>query len=395
MLRAAVALTAVAALAGCATAPGGNRTGATGASGSATGGAPATRVTDPNAPVIVALLAPTTSVSKGASRVAQDLTAAAEIALREHGPRNMALKVYDTHGTAAGAATAIEHAVQDGAALVLGPLLSENTRVVAPVAARAGLNVVSFSNDERVAGGNVWVLGQLPGDEMRRLFSYAASQGVTSVALVHPNDPYGDAVAAAAPQAGQETGVRVGPTVNYPRSFEGIQNSSKGNAGAIRSSGVGGVLIADGGDAVRSVGAFLGYYDVSPRRFRYLGLSRWDDQANASESTLQGGWLVNVDPGRRMAFEQKFSSILTRQPSPLAGIGYDAVVLASDALKSAAAGGPAAFSAQAITASTHEGAMGSFRMTGEGRNIRSLAVMEMTGNGPQVIDPAPSFTPGS
>lgn len=395
--RAASLLFGAAALAACASSPSsqigaGDRT-VTGDQ-AASAQRPAQTV-DPNGPVVIALLAPTTAPSSAASRVAQDITAAAQIALSERAPANMTMKIYDTNGDAAGASVAVDHAVRDGAALILGPLLGDSTAAIAPVAARAGLNVISFSNDANVAGGNVWVLGQLPGDEMRRLFGYAGAQGVGSIALLHPQDRYGQAVASTAGGAARDAGVRVGPVLGYPRSFEGIEGSSKTNAGAIRSSGVDGVLIADAGDALRSAAAFLGYYDVSPRRFRYLGLSRWDDAGNASESMLQGGWYVSVDPDRHAAFADRFAAKLNRRPSPLAAIGYDAVVAASDILRAAAAGGAPAFSAAAISASTHDGATGTFRLTPDGLNRRSLAVMEITENGPITLDPAPVGAPGA
>ncbi|MFV0472880.1 MAG: ABC transporter substrate-binding protein, partial [Pikeienuella sp.] len=195
--------------------------------------------------------------------------------------------------------------------------------------------------------------------------------------------------------AARDAGVGVSPRVGYERSFQGIEASSKANAGAIRSSGADGVLIADYGDGLRSMASFLSYYDVSPRRYRFLGLSRWDDPRNASESTLHGGWFVTADPARRAAFSDRFASRLGRQPAPLAPVGYDAVAAAADILKAAAAGGPAAFSSAAITAGAHDGATGSFRLTPDGLNRRALAVMEMTSAGPTLLDPAPSGAPGS
>lgn len=394
-VRAAALLVGVAALTACASSPSSRVGTSARTDGGGASAQPSAPIVNPNGPVIIALLAPTTAPSPGASQVAQDLTAAAQIALSEHAPANLTMKIYDTNGNAADAAVAVGHAVRDGAALILGPLLGESTAAVAPVAAQAGLNVISFSNDASVAGGNVWVLGQLPGDEMRRLFSYAGSQGVGSIALLHPQDRYGQAVASAAPEAGRSAGVRVRPILGYQRSFEGIEGSSQANASEIRASGVDGVLITDTGDALRSVAAFLGYHDVSPRQYRYLGLSRWDDPTNASESVLQGGWYVSADPERHAAFADKFAAMLNRRPSPLATIGYDAVVAAADIVRAAAAGGPPAFSAAAITASAHDGATGVFRLTRDGLNRRSFAVMEITKDGPITLDPAPTSAPGA
>ena len=357
--------------------------------------APAQPTVDPNAPVIVALLAPTTASGKRARAAAQDLTAAAQMARRDHAPANMAMKIYDTQGTQAGAAAAASQAVAEGAAIIIGPLLGANTASVGPIAGAAGVNVLSFSNDATVAGGNVWVLGQLPGEELRRVMGYAASQGVGSVAVAYPTNRYGELIASEASAAGSGVGVFVGPYVPYERSFQGIERATKEGAGAIRGQ-ADGVLIADAGDALRSAAAFLDYYDVSPRRYKYLGTSRWADPKNTKENALIGGWFASADPDLKASFDARFASSMGRNPSPLAGIAYEAVQAASDMLKAASRNGDdTPFDVDAITDPRgHTGVTGPFRLLSDGRNQRSLAVLEVTDTGFFVVDPG-QFAGGS
>ena len=72
--------------------------------------APAQPTVDPNAPVLVALLAPTSASGKRTRAAAQDLTAAAQMARRDHAPANLSMKIYDTQGTPEGAAAAASQA---------------------------------------------------------------------------------------------------------------------------------------------------------------------------------------------------------------------------------------------------------------------------------------------
>ncbi len=65
------------------------------------------------------------------------------------------LRPYDTQGTAQGAEAAFLQAVQDGAGIVLGPLYGFEAAAIAPHAQATGINVISFSNDRRVAGNGV------------------------------------------------------------------------------------------------------------------------------------------------------------------------------------------------------------------------------------------------
>jgi hypothetical protein len=55
-----------------------------------------------------------------------------------------------------------KQALADGNRLFLGPLLAEDVRAVAPVARRAGVPVIAFSNDVSVAGDGVYLMGFIP-----------------------------------------------------------------------------------------------------------------------------------------------------------------------------------------------------------------------------------------
>lgn len=350
--------------------------------------APTQATVVPNAPVVMALLAPTSASGKRARAAAQDLTAAARMAARDHGPANLSMKIYDTKGTPAGAAAAASQAVAEGAAIIVGPLLGSSTASVGPIAAAQGVNVLSFSNDASVAGGNVWVLGQLPGEELRRVMGYAASQGVAAVAVTYPTNRYGKLIANEAATAGSGVGVSVGPYVPYERSFQGIERATKNGAGSIRGQ-ADGVLIADAGDALRSAAAFLDYYDVSPRRYKYLGTSRWADLKNTKENALIGGWFAAADPDLKSGFDSRFSSEMGRNPSALAALGYEAVQAAADMLNDAGRrGDDTPFDFDAITDPRgHAGVAGQFRLLSDGRNTRSLAILEVTKTGFRIVDP--------
>ena len=387
-LRLGAAFGAAAIVAACSSAPPPQPQATPAQSSQQTQTAPAQPTVDPNAPVIVALLAPTTASGKRARAAAQDLTAAAQMARRDHAPANLAMKIYDTQGTTAGAAAAASQAIAEGAAIIIGPLLGANAAAVGPVAEAAGVNVLSFSNDAAVAGGNVWVLGQLPGEELRRVMGYAASQGVGAVAVAYPTNRYGELIASEAASAGAGLGVSVGPYVPYERSFQGIERATKDGAAAIRSQ-ADGVLIADAGDALRSAAAFLNYYDVAPRNYKYLGTSRWADLKNTKENALIGGWFAAADPDLTSGFTERFGTAMGRSPSPLAGLAYEAVHAASDMLRTARArGDDTPFDRDAITDPRgHTGVAGPFRLLSDGRNQRSLAVLEVTDTGFFIVDP--------
>jgi outer membrane PBP1 activator LpoA protein len=133
----------------------------------------------------VALLVPLTGPN---AAVGQSIANAANLALIDSGGRNIRMTIYDT---GAGAIPAAERAVAEGNRLFLGPLLATDVRAIAPIAARAGTPIVSFSNDSSIAGSGVFVMGFSPDQAVHRVVDYAASRGITKFAGLMPTGLYG------------------------------------------------------------------------------------------------------------------------------------------------------------------------------------------------------------
>ena len=112
---------------------------------------------DPKQPVRVALLVPRSD--SGAGTIARDLENAARLAIADLDGVNIDLAVYDTAGSPATAASAAQRAVDEGAKIILGPLRGEVAVEASKVVADEGVNVLSFSNNPSIAGGNLFVLG--------------------------------------------------------------------------------------------------------------------------------------------------------------------------------------------------------------------------------------------
>lgn len=391
--RFAVAFGAIATVAACASAPPPSAQ----SPAAPAPAAPVTRAVPLDEPTVVALLTPTTAQSDRVRAIAQDLTAAAQMARADHAGDDFIVKVYDTKGDDAGARAAAASAVAEGASLIVGPLRGPSAAAAGSAAKSAGVNILSFSNDASVAGDNVWVLGRRPYDELERIFGYAASQGVDAVAIAYPTNRYGELIAAEAAAAGEATGVSVGPFFSYERSFKGIENATPAGSGAIIGSGVDGVLIADSGDALRSTAAFLNFHDVSTRQFRYMGVSRWADSKNTREDALIGGWFSAPDPNARTAFSQRFEAEMGRRPSALAEIAYDAMAAAAILAKEArASGSNQPFAKAEITRGRgFDGASGQVRLTADGVAKRGLAILQVRRDGLIVVDPARDGAPGA
>jgi ABC-type branched-subunit amino acid transport system substrate-binding protein len=388
-------------LAACAQPPGGASPAADGAAPGLSGGAPdmarGPRV-DPSGPAVVALLAPLSSPEPRAKAQARDLEAAARLAASELGDL-VELRVFDDGADPAKAQQAAQAAVDAGASIIIGPLFSGQTSAVRAVAEAAATPVLSFSSDSGAGRPPVWVLGDLPENEVDRVLAFAASKGMRSVAVIRPQNDYGALVERAANRVGPRHNVAVLGALTYPRSAEGVQDVVGGGAASVKSAAPRAALIADGGPALRLVASYLAYGDVAQPQTQYLGLGLWDDDPEiARESALQGAWFAAADPAAAQGFASRFEASAGRAPGPVAGFAYDAVLAVGALLRDArAVGVEHPFSAEAITRPQgFVGSRGAFRLREDGGNDRALAVFEVQQAGFLVRDPAPAaFGPGA
>ncbi|HYZ25701.1 MAG TPA: penicillin-binding protein activator, partial [Geminicoccaceae bacterium] len=149
------------------------------------------------------------------------------------------------------------------------------------------------------------------------------------------------------------------------------------------------ILLADGGDRLRSVASLLTFFDVDPATTRFLGTMRWQsDPRVLAESALQGGWFAAPAPDDLAAFQRRFRDIFGRNPDPLAALAYDATALAVVAARDLR---DRSFARETlINAQGFSGASGLFRLRPDGVADHGLAVLEVSGGTTRTLDPAPT-----
>lgn len=356
---------------------------------------PTRTVTPSTDTVTLALLAPQSGARKSAVQLGAALAQAARMGLVDLRDRNVDLKIYDTAGDPTTAAQMASKAIGEGADIILGPLFGSATKAVAPIASRAGLKVLSFSTDTSAAGGSVWVTGFLPEMEASRILSYASAQGYPSVGVFYPQTPYGRAALRGAEEASARGRTSLLGAGGFQPGFAGIQTAAGDFAGAAAGSAA--VLIATGGNDLKSAGTFMDFYNFDPRVVKFLGLGQWYSGATLKELTLRGGWFPAPDPVRSTQFSERFQSQFGSKPPLLAVLGYDAVQIAGQSVAAArASSGADVFAKELLTrVQGFKGALGAVRLTPDGRNERALAILEVSDRNFVTIDPAPaSFAPG-
>lgn len=340
-----------------------------------------------NRAVPVALLVPKSSQSAGA--VARSLENAAWLAVNDLGNVEIDLKVYDTFGTPEGATRAANQALADGAKIFIGPLFGENASAVGQVASSRGVNVLTFSNNPAIAGGNVFILGNTFQSSADRLVQYAANRGRGNILVIHADDPAERLGADAIRRAATRSGARIAGVTAFPLSQQGVVNAIPEISREFRTSGANSVFVTSGtAGALPFLAELLPENGITSENAQFIGLQRLDVPSSAlSLKGLQGAWFATPSPGLVQQFNNRYAAAYGVQPNPVAGLAYDGIA-AIGAL--ASQGNANALSVGALTQGAgFAGVNGPFRLLSDGTNQRGLAVAQIQNNQVIVIDPAP------
>ncbi len=342
---------------------------------------------DKSKPVPVALLVPQSS--DGTARIAADLENAARLAAAQLDDLKIDFRVYDTAGDATVAASVAQQAVDDGAKIIIGPLYAEAANAVGTAVADDGINVLSFSNNTTIAGGNVFVLGKTFDNTARRIVSFAAEQGKKRAMVIHSDGIDGQMGLNAFQGAAADTNLRIVSA----QSFELTQESVVNTVPLIRASAeiedVDALfLTSSSAGALPLLAQLLPEAGLDPANVQYVGLTRWDIPPQTLElNGLQGGWFAVPDLMRTQIFSAQFQEQFGNRPHQLASLAFDGIA-AIGAL--AQSGFDDILTREALTQpSGFQGVDGIFRLKDDGTNERGLAIATVQDKQVLIIDPAP------
>lgn len=325
----------------------------------------------------VAVLVP---LSGENARVGRSILNAANLALLDTGGEKIRITAYDT---TPGAAQAANEALAAGEQLFLGPLLSEHVSAVKPIADRADVPVVAFSNDVEVAGDGVYIIGFNPGQAIDRVVAYSRAQGLERFGALVPTGTYGQRSSQAMIEAVERTGGRMVGMQSYSRNPGGIR------AAAERLNAQGeydAVLVADAASYAAEAAPVL--RETSPG-VRILGTELWAPESGLGENpALRGAWYAAPSNTLFDQFRQRYRARYGTAPYRLATLGYDSVLLAMRMAGEWPPGRPFP-EAKLLDPVGFIGVDGAFRFTGEGVADRMFEVREVREGGEEVLDAAP------
>ena len=328
----------------------------------------------------VAVLVPLSGPNAGVGR---SLLNAANLALLDTGSRDVRITAFDT---ANGAAAAANLAISGGSRLILGPLLAEEVQAAAPIARRAGVPVIAFSNDVSVAGDGVYIMGLEPGQAIDRVVAHARSQGVQRFAGLAPEGLYGRRAGQALIEAVEDAGGRMVALQTYPRRA-GALTAAIGRLNS--QSGYDAVLIADTADLARQAAPIIRRGPSGQAKI--LGTELWNTESNlGAQAALRGAWFAAPSDARFNQLRARYRARYDASPYRLASLGYDAVLLAVRMANGGWRVGRPFPASELRQSDGFTGVDGAFRFGRDNVVDRALEVKQVTVSGVTTVSPAPA-----
>jgi branched-chain amino acid transport system substrate-binding protein len=327
----------------------------------------------------VALLVPLTGPNAG---VGKSLANATQLAILDTKSDAIRITTYDTAG---GAANAANQAIADGNRLILGPLLAEEAREVAPIARRARVPVLSFSNDTSAAGNGTYVLGYSPAQSIERVVEYAKTAGITQFAGLISSGVYGERSSTSFLRAVEGAGGKVLALETYDARPGSMTNAITKLSRVPYQA----ILIAGGGSSALTAVPLI-RRSSSGKAARVLGTELWNtDSAIGGNAMLNGAWFASVPDNYYRQYATKYRARFGAAPYRMSTLGYDAVLLTVRIARDWRPGDE--FPAARLTEREgFAGLDGAFRFGRDGVAERALEVQEVRGGQTVTVSSAPA-----
>lgn len=326
----------------------------------------------------IALLVPLTGTNAG---VGKSLSNATQLAILDTKSDAIRITTYDT---ALGAKAAANQAIADGNTLILGPLLADDAREVAPIARRARVPVLSFSNDTAVAGNGTYLLGYSPAQSIERVVKYARGAGVNDFAALIPTGLYGERASTALLRSVEDAGGRVVAM----ETFDGRPGAMTAAINKMDRAPYQAILIAGSSNSAVSAIPVI-RRTASGKTSRVLGTELWNaDSGVGSNAALNGAWFASVPNNYYRQYATKYRTRFGAAPFRLSTLGYDAVLLTIRIARDWKPGTPFP-EARLMERDGFAGLDGAFRFERNGVAERALEVQEVRAGTVVTVSPAP------
>ncbi len=289
-------------------------------------------------------------LSGRAGKLGKDMKKAIEMALFQSKPKNIILKVYDTKSSEEGTRNAVVNAKKDDVEIVLGPVFSKHVKIVSD---EINKPIFSFTTDTNVLGKGVYSFGMTLQNQIQTLSDNGKNYGKSRLGLLLPSNQNSKQIVE---DLKTNSNLNITKVSYYPmndlkKTQEVVKNFAtyssrrsqlKGQSRSVRSRHrhqetfgqypYDMVFVGGSGADLEGAVSFLRYFEVNPKRVRYLGTSGWDKERNKT-LTRTRAFVSGFNSSKETRFSQIFSQQYGYSPKNLAILAYDAMSFISHLAK--------------------------------------------------------------
>ena len=343
-------------------------------------------------PIKVALLVPLESPSKSTSELAEHIINAAKLAVTDFPESNLQLSVYPTSGIEELAVKAAETALKMESQIIVGPLFSEETVAVREHLESQDIKIISLSNDPKIAGGGVFVLGTTFDTISDRLVKFAVRKRLNRIAIVGPAGNIGFNGISSVEKAIEDNGAIVSTISRYPLEVQGITTVAPSIFKNLVATDTQAIIFTDTptrGLPFISEQIYRLFEKNKKSPPQFLGITRWDGAKQMlDEQSLDGGWFVIPKQIEKNHFYKRYIEKFGIKPTELSILSYDAIAIISNlVLKSRKVKTVDPFTHESFTDA--EGFVtknGIIRFDSNGTSVRPLDIVQVVSGSYKIID---------
>ncbi len=321
--------------------------------------------------------------------VGQGLIESAHLAYDQLKDPPFDIRVYNVGTTLVSVTSAYKKASAEQPILIFGPFFAEEVKAIKATGPMT-TPLISFSNDDSVAGAGVYNLGLRPVDQISALLDYVYTKGVKNkdLAAILPSTPYGhhiDDLLARLQSTAVPERIKIywyDPKDEHLRKF--AKSIPKINAKVI--------FLPEGQPMLSKILNALAYHNFDFKNVRFVGTALWDaggfgnptnTLTSAVNSHLKGAWYTSPDPNDRQAFEQEYLRVYNKKPLRFAALGYAAIEITRDLFNR---NQPGQSFHDTLCLLPFSGVEGTLVFYNSGLNKRELAILEVNERSSIILD---------
>tara|TARA_B100001250_G_scaffold162217_1_gene139366 strand:- start:134 stop:1597 length:1464 start_codon:yes stop_codon:yes gene_type:complete len=292
-------------------------------------------------------------------QIGNSLLSASQLALDKTQNKNIKFFIRDT-GNEDNITKNFYSLLNENVDIILGPIFSKSIFKIQPLAKDENIQIITFSNNTKVAQNNLYIFGLTLEDEVQSILEYSIRSENKKLAAILPDNEYGKRIKNEITKFHNHNSSQLVKIIMYnpnnPDFYEISKNISeyeqrKTNLGLkikelealntdssnkqikrLKNLDTFGDLPFDslfiGVESFKQlsmISSILPYYDVDPKKIQYLGNSVWNKDSIIKEPGLNNSLFTSIDRESTANFKQEYLAIFNQKPHPIASLAYDAV----------------------------------------------------------------------